>query len=71
MSNPDILITKTRTGGNQMIRADIKGRTGHDAWINISILGIDEAIQVARDFETKYGAIATSLEQARTQGANW
>ncbi|MFC8182452.1 hypothetical protein ACFULT_26570 [Rhodococcus sp. NPDC057297] len=67
----DILITKRRTGGNQMIRADLKGRTGHDTWINVSTLGIDEAIQVARDYETKYAAIADELEKVRAQGVDW
>ncbi|RRQ26277.1 hypothetical protein DK926_18695 [Rhodococcus sp. Eu-32] len=67
----DILITKIRTGGNQMIRADVKGRTGHDTFINVSAPGVDEAIQVARDYETKYGAIADELEQVRAQGVDW
>lgn len=71
MTTTDILITKTRTGGNQMMRADIKGRTGHDAWINVSILGIEEAARVARDYKTKYGAMAAELEKLAAEGVDW
>lgn len=63
MTDIDILVTKVRRGGNQMIRADIKGRTGHDAWINVSNDGIEEAARIARDYELKYGAMADELDR--------
>lgn len=67
----DILITKIRTGGNQMIRADSKGGTGSGSWINISATGIDAAIVRAREVAAENEAIAEELETVRAQGVDW
>lgn len=67
----DILITKIRTGGNQMIRADSKGSAGSGSWINISATGIDAAIERAREVAAENAAIADELEKVRAQGVHW
>lgn len=67
----NILITKIRTGGNQMIRADSEGSPKSGSWMNISAVGIDTAIEQARETAAEYAAIAADLEQVRAQGVDW
>lgn len=67
----EILITKIRTGGNQMVRADTKGATGQATWINVSAHGLDGSIEIARRKTAEYAAILDDLEQARALGEDW
>lgn len=67
----DVLITKIRTGGNQMVRADSKSARGHGSWINISAAGLDESIHLAREKAAEYAAIADELEKVSQMGADW
>lgn len=67
----DILITKIRTGGNQMVRADTKGATGQATWINVSAHGLDDSIHLAREKAAEYAAIADELEKVSQMGEGW
>ena len=68
----DILITKLRAGGNQMIRADSKGKTTSGTWINISAEGgVDGAIALAEQRAAEHKAIAAELKKVRAEGVDW
>jgi hypothetical protein len=70
MTDIDILVTKVRTGGQQMIRADVKGAQGGGTWMNLSLFGKD-SIAVCREHAAEYTAIADELEKLKAQGVNW
>lgn len=67
----DILITKISAGGNQMIRADSKGKTTSGTWINISAEGMDGAIALAEQRAAEHEAIAAELKKVRAEGVDW
>lgn len=67
----DILITKSRTGGNQMVRANTLNSIGSGEWMNVSAHGLDTAIELAKEKAAEYTAIADELEKVRAQGVDW
>lgn len=70
MSEPKILITKTRSGGNRMVRADTKDGLGNGTWINANQLD-NTLIDQVREIAHEYLAIADSLDEALSEGVDW
>jgi hypothetical protein len=70
MTDNKILITKTRSGGNRMVRADTKDGLGNGTWINANQLD-NTLIDQVREIAHEHLAIADSLDQALSEGADW
>lgn len=70
MTDKQILITKTRSGGNRMVRADTKDGLGNGTWINCNQL-TNTLIDQVREIGHEHLAIADSLEQNLEKGADW
>ena len=70
MTDNKILITKTRAGGNRMVRADTKDGLGNGTWINANQLD-NTLIDQVREIAHEHLAIAANLEQTLAEGEDW
>ena len=70
MTDNKILITKTRAGGNRMVRADTKDGLGNGTWINANQLD-NTLIDQVREIAHEHLAIAANLEQTLAEGEGW